>query len=502
MADGDDDRVVNARLRLLDRGQAVFVLGFRHVHPRVEHVDLAVVAAQGVDDVHHPGIAQVRAVFLERQAEHQHPRMHRVDALAQHQLDHLVGHVAAHAVVGAATGQDDLRVVAHLCRLVGQVVRIHADAVAADQARPERQEVPLGAGRFQHVQGVDAELVEQDGEVVDQRDVEVALGVLDHLGGFRHLDAGRLVGAGGDDAGVQRIDEIGDSRGGPGGHFQDVGHPMLLVAGVDALRAVTDRERVAALRGVRDAAIGVQQQVERFRFQAAGVADDGEVFLPVRLAQRGFARRQRGQRRVIAQAGHPLQDRYADFLGAARVDGGFVDHGVARLEHAAQGFTGLDQRGQVGPLGIVDRRGHGDDVGRARGDVGQLAGEAQPGGAGELFGIDFQRAVVAGLERFDARGVDVVTDGVVLLAELDGQRQADIAQADDGDAGGTDVGWGARHVLPVQGDSGLWARRAALASSWRIRRRDFSRDCASCRVASISPANAAVVVIRVIVRSG
>jgi hypothetical protein len=77
--------------------------------------------------------------------------------LADHQLDHALRHVATHAVVDAAPGQDHLRVVADLLRLVGQVVRIHADAVAADQARPERQEVPLGAGGFQHLAGVDAE---------------------------------------------------------------------------------------------------------------------------------------------------------------------------------------------------------------------------------------------------------------------------------------------------------------------------------------------------------
>jgi hypothetical protein len=37
---------------------------------------------------------------------------------------------------------------------VGQVVRVDADAVAADQARAERQEVPLGAGGFEHVASV------------------------------------------------------------------------------------------------------------------------------------------------------------------------------------------------------------------------------------------------------------------------------------------------------------------------------------------------------------
>jgi GDP-L-fucose synthase len=45
----------------------------------------------------------------------------------------LVGDVGAHAVVDAPAGQDHLGVVADLLRLVGQVVRVHADAVAAHQ---------------------------------------------------------------------------------------------------------------------------------------------------------------------------------------------------------------------------------------------------------------------------------------------------------------------------------------------------------------------------------
>ena len=49
----------------------------------------------------------------------------------------------AHAVVDPPAGQDHLGVVAQALGLGGQVVGIDADAVAADQARRERQEVPL-----------------------------------------------------------------------------------------------------------------------------------------------------------------------------------------------------------------------------------------------------------------------------------------------------------------------------------------------------------------------
>ena len=127
-------------------------------------------------------------------------------AVADHVLDGLLGDELAHAVVDAPPRQDHLRVIADHVGLVGQVIRVDADAVAADQAGPERQEIPLGAGRLQHFERVDADLVEQDGELVHQRDVEVALGVLDHLGGLGDLDARGAEHPGGDDALVERGD--------------------------------------------------------------------------------------------------------------------------------------------------------------------------------------------------------------------------------------------------------------------------------------------------------
>ena len=47
-------------------------------------------------------------------------------------------------------------------------------------------------------------------ELVDQRDVDVALRVLDDFGGLGDLDARRLVRARRDDAAIERVDVIGD----------------------------------------------------------------------------------------------------------------------------------------------------------------------------------------------------------------------------------------------------------------------------------------------------
>ena len=102
----------------------------------------------------------------------------------------LLGDEGAHVVVDAAAGEDHLGLVAELLGLHRQVVRVDADAVAADEARLELQEVPLGAGGGEHVGRADAHAVEDDRQLVHQGDVEVALGVLDDLGRLGDLDAG------------------------------------------------------------------------------------------------------------------------------------------------------------------------------------------------------------------------------------------------------------------------------------------------------------------------
>ena len=64
---------------------------------------------------------------------------------------------------------------------MGEIIRVDTDAVAADEAREERQEVPLGSCRRQHVAGIDAHLMKDRGQLIHERYVEIALGVFDHL---------------------------------------------------------------------------------------------------------------------------------------------------------------------------------------------------------------------------------------------------------------------------------------------------------------------------------
>ena len=48
--------------------------------------------------------------------------------------------------------------------------------------------------------------------------------------------------ASGDDAAVQRVDEVGGFRRGAGGYLGDPGQPVLLLTGIDPLRVISAAE--------------------------------------------------------------------------------------------------------------------------------------------------------------------------------------------------------------------------------------------------------------------
>ena len=79
----------------------------------------------------------------------------------------LRGNISAHVIVQPPAGKNDFWMIAYRLCLVGKIVRIDADAVAADQARPEGQKIPLGAGRLEHGFGVDAHSVEDNRQFVN-----------------------------------------------------------------------------------------------------------------------------------------------------------------------------------------------------------------------------------------------------------------------------------------------------------------------------------------------
>ncbi len=109
-------------------------------------------------------------------------------------------------------------------------------------------EIPFGRRGRQHVAGVDAELMKDRRQLVHEGDVEIALRVLDHLGGLGHLDRGRAMNAGRHHRAVDVGDDIERARILRRHHLDDGLEAMLLVAGIDALGRIADGEIAPALR--------------------------------------------------------------------------------------------------------------------------------------------------------------------------------------------------------------------------------------------------------------
>jgi hypothetical protein len=96
-------------------------------------------------------------------------------------------------IIYPPASQNDLGMIAGEFRATGQVIRIDADAVSADQTWGEMEEIPLRRRCSENIGAVDAEQVENQRQFVDQRYVEVALSVLNDLRRFGHLDRRRPV---------------------------------------------------------------------------------------------------------------------------------------------------------------------------------------------------------------------------------------------------------------------------------------------------------------------
>ncbi len=294
-------------------------------------------------------------------------------------LDNLLGDVLAHVVIDAAAREDDLAVVAKLLGTVCQVVGIDANTVTADEARPEVQEVPLRPCGLEHFERVDPHLVEDDGELVHEGDVDVALGVLDDLSSLRHFNAAGAMDTGLDDNAIDARDGVQRLLVAARDDLLDRGEAVDLVTGVDALRAIANLEVDTAL-----------------------------------------------------QTGFLLQDRYTDLLGHAGVDGRLVDDDAARGQVSAHRGARRGNRGEVRGRILVDRCRDSDDDELRLLEAGRVAGPVDarvPDG----FVADLERRVKAVLVCVDLGLVDVVTDDVAVLGEFNRNRHAYIAEPHKGD---------------------------------------------------------------------
>ena len=95
-------------------------------------------------------------------------------------------------MVDTPTSENHPLMVAELFCLIGEVIRIDADAVAAHQARFELQKIPLGACGFEYFCLIEPHFVKDDGELVHKGDVDIAPRILDDLCRLGDADARRF----------------------------------------------------------------------------------------------------------------------------------------------------------------------------------------------------------------------------------------------------------------------------------------------------------------------
>ena len=104
----------------------------------------------------------------------------------------------------------------------------------------------------------------------------------------------------------------------------------------------------------------------------------------------------------------------------------------AGSSRVATASGGADHRAEVRAVVAVDRSRNGDDVDVGAGGVGGSAGQPERRG-GERFRLDLAGAVDAEPQLLDPPLVDVEADDAEAARERDGEREADIAEADDDD---------------------------------------------------------------------
>ncbi len=164
----------------------------------------------------------------------------------------LLHHVLRHRRVDLVGGVDELRGVAVLAQAPGEEVGDHRDAISAEaRAGIVREEGErLRARGVDHLPDGDPEPVAHHGELVRQRDVDRAEGVLVELGRLCDRRA-RHRHHGVHDLRVDRLGAAAALLRHAGHELGGGAHRPGLVAGVDALGRVPEEEVLADLAAVR-----------------------------------------------------------------------------------------------------------------------------------------------------------------------------------------------------------------------------------------------------------
>ena len=118
---------------------------------------------------------------------------------------------------------------------MGQIVGVNADAMSPDEPWRERQEIPFGLGGGQHVLRVDLKQMANGRQLVHKSNVQVALGVLDHLGSLGNFDGRCFVNAGCHDGAIHLGNDVQSTCILRRHHLADGLEAVLLVPRIDTL---------------------------------------------------------------------------------------------------------------------------------------------------------------------------------------------------------------------------------------------------------------------------
>src|SRR6266446_1749416 len=188
---------------------------------------------------------------------------------------------------------------------MGEVIRVDSNAVPSHQTWREWHEVPLGSSGGEYVHRVKVEHVTNRGQLIHKSNIEIALRVLDNLGSLGDLDRWRPVDLGFHHRTVDRGDHIQSATILSCHDFPDRFKAMLLVAWINALWRIADREVVSGKQ----------------------------------------------PRRHLENWGTVL-------LGSAGINSRFIYDNVAGTQRSANCFRCTHQRSKIGLMGIFNRCWH------------------------------------------------------------------------------------------------------------------------------------------------
>src|SRR5690606_39010259 len=126
---------------LQDR-DAILMSNLLRIGPGIIYIHCSSVLNQFMIDIHYTGVAHIRTVFFEGNAQNQHPGIFDFLVFGNHELYQLFGHKRTHMVIYPTTGKDDLRMVTQSLSLMRQVIRIYAYAMSAYQSGLVLQKIP------------------------------------------------------------------------------------------------------------------------------------------------------------------------------------------------------------------------------------------------------------------------------------------------------------------------------------------------------------------------